>query len=689
MGVTVIRHIRFHSRLRGKALLAVSLFLITSASCVTPVFSQQAQPVIKGVKIPLNTDAGNVLQPEEDELENRDEVNRKKQIKEVPEDVNLDIPEEQDPSRVDTESQVKFQVNRIEITGNSLLSTEELRPLVTPYEGKEVSLNDLGKAVEAINKKYQAKGFLTSQAFIPPQDIEGGVMTIEVVEGVIGVITMTGQKYNKAGIIARDITIHEGDAFNIPDLEKAMNRINRQKPYRLKAILKAGENTGETDLDLHVAERQPWQVTPSWDNQGRPFVGTHRFGVTVSNENLTGIGDRLYTSNYFAAGTFITANGYSVPINSIGTQVGYNFLYGNVNVDLELPNQPHIGGLSHTHSFTVSQPLDKEGVFSLDASFNYKTVNSYLQRTQTNQDKVSSITTGINFNKYDKYGRTFLRLQSDVAFSKFLYSNRSFFKGSAYGTRLVVLPKGLLLILRGNAQFTPDGLPPVEQYQVGGANSVRGFTEGLLVGDRGYNLSSELRFPLPGLKYISPWLNQKVQGAAFFDMGYAWLDKSNINYPGVSKTLLSGAGIGIRAQLTRFLTGFIDFGFPLVDFTDQEPNAQPDVRVHFGVSSNLLPQNYKERGTETEYVNSQKRKEAKAQAKEAKKEAKRLAKLEKQELKRQSKQQEQLAKTTPEKVEPLAPEVEATNALFLEEEASSPRQQPQITDLSLDVSVLR
>ena len=170
----------------------------------------------------------------------------------------------------------------------------------------------------------------------------------------------------------------------------------------------------------------------------------------------------------------------------------------------------------------------------------------------------------------------------------------------------------------------------------------------MFVGDRGYNVSAEVRYPIPGLKYVSPWLAQRIQGAAFFDLGQAWLDDSNVAFiPGIShssaRTLLMGAGAGVRLQMTRFLTGFTDFGFGLTPQGALEPNAMPTMRVHFGVRSDLLPKNYKTRGDETVPLDKAKRKAYKKAMKEAKKEKKRLAKLakkQKKQLQAEAKQQQ-------------------------------------------------
>src|SRR5262249_37194304 len=95
--------------------------------------------------------------------------------KEKPADeVKLDVPETK-PS-VNLQSP-QFFVKHIEVEGSTLFKPEEFRPILEPYENKEVTLEELGKAVDAINKMYQKKGYLTTQAYVPPQDVETGNVT--------------------------------------------------------------------------------------------------------------------------------------------------------------------------------------------------------------------------------------------------------------------------------------------------------------------------------------------------------------------------------------------------------------------------------------------------------------------------------------------------------------------------------
>jgi hemolysin activation/secretion protein len=511
------------------------------------------------------------------------------------EEIKFDVPA---PPVSETPAQPSpaFMLNSLTVEGNTLLPQADLDALTASYVGKEVTFDDLSKAVDGINKLYREKGYFTSQAYIPPQNVAEGTVVIQVLEGKIGKIDVSGNRYYKAWAIKRNIPQKEGEALNIPDLEKALNVMNNQENFRLKATLSPGEAAGETDITLELAERQPWQFSPTFDNQGRPYIGTLRWGTELSNQNLTGIGDRFFAKWIGAAGTQAALANYAVPLNRFGTELNFGFGFNWVNVDLETASQPDIEGTAFNYSVFLTQPLDKNRTFVADAGMHFKRISTFINHERVDRDDVRSIVVGMNFNKFDRLGRTFARTQMTFA-PEWMGANTSFWKTEGMLTRLVRLPKENLLIFRAYGQMTPDGLIPAEQFQLGGAYSVRGYTEGLLIGDRGYNFSLEHRWPVPYLSKVSPWLAQRVQGAFFFDMGQVWQDRSNDNFVvGFSnkreRTLLASAGLGVRFRMTRFMYGFADWGFGLLDRDGVEPNAMPTARLHFGVRSDWLPDTY-------------------------------------------------------------------------------------------------
>jgi hemolysin activation/secretion protein len=584
------------SRLTLSILLGAGLALSLSL----PAFSQELSQVPAQVNPGLLTPSpGNTFPSDNNAKQEKKmdlELNRQPEV-------NIDVPEP--PTIVELEGN-QFQVNQIDVRGNTLVETKTLRPIVMAYENKEVSLNELGQLVDKINEQYRLRGYLTSIAYIPPQDITSGLVVIRVLEGQVGNISIAGNKFYRTGVVARYLDQGTGDALSIPGLEKNLRRINRQGDFRVRATLSPNTVAGKTDIRLDVEERQPLQVALTFDNQGRPTIGTLRWGAELINRNVSGIGDRFSARWIGAAGTQTVLGSYFIPLNRYGTELGTTFGFTRVDVDLpKVRDNNSIIGQAFNYGIILSQPLDREHMFVADAGLNFRRVSSWLndERDQV-QDDVRSLQLGLNFDKFDRYGRTFARAQTSVGTTWF-GGNRQFWKAESLVNRVVRLPKSNYLILRSYAQYSPTDLPPVEQFQLGGAYSVRGYNEGLMIGDRGFQFSVEHRWPVPGLHRINPWLGDHIQGATFFDYGRTWNDskntRTNPNQRGV--TSLASAGLGVRARLTQYMQGFVDFGFGMLDRSDLEINAQPTARIHFGVRSDLLTDEYKAWGKDVANVN--------------------------------------------------------------------------------------
>ena len=572
----------------------LSLSIALMAACVlsVPGWAQDAGGFSQ-------VDPGLVTPQPDDDLpgrESKDPVPAK-----PPDEIHLEVPE-QSTGSFENET-VQFAISKVRFTGNTVFDEDQLAPITQTYIGRQITLKDLGQLTRDVAAKYREAGYLTTQVYLPPQSVDDGIVTISVVEGSIGKIVLSGNKAYRSQIIRNQFQFEPGELLNIPDLEQQLNRVNRNQPYRLQAVLSRGDETGQTDIGVEVKEAQPWQIQPSWDNQGRPFIGMQRYGVEVQNDSLLGFGDKLTTRWMGASGTQVGSGSYNVPVHKSGTTLGYGYSFGYVDVNLDIDNPPAIHGYAHNHSLTLSQPLNRSRTLTADAGINFRNITTTLNEDVANRDRIRSFTGGITFNRFDNWGRTYARLQTDVGAS-LLGGNRPFWKTNAYLTRLVSLPHRNMLILRASGQLSPDALPSAEAFQIGGEYSVRGYTEGLIIGDRGYNLSAEWRWPVPGLSRISPWLGDRIQGVAFYDMGQAFIDSSNPNRrpSNANSSLLMGAGVGVRARLTQYLSGFVDFGAGFPTHHDLEPNGQPDVRVHFGVQSELLPKNYVARSDQKTFI---------------------------------------------------------------------------------------
>ncbi len=394
--------------------------------------------------------------------------------------------------------------------------------------------------------------------------------------------------------------VDEAPLLNTQALESTLNQVNRHKHFRLQAkVSKAQTAPGNADIRFSVTEPQPWQITTAVDNQGRPGVGLYRSHVQVTNSNLLGIGDSLLARYTVAARTHRAMATYDMPINSHGGRFNVSYRLQHHNYKPELTNTGNaLVGRDHVWFVTLEQPLGKKRQWT-------PFVSTLFRRLSFNNRNVGIVngdswTAGLKWRKKDRYGSTFVNAQTTWS-NQFFGGNAKFWKAQAYGKRIINLPHRQQLVFRGNVLLSPDPMPPALQMSLGGAYTVRGFSEGLFNADRGYFVSGEYYFPIPGLKQVAPRLHPRVRGVAFVDAGQAWVDKSGRNFvPGVSNTsgnsFLYSAGLGVRANVSRFAQCFCDVAVANLGMSSRrgaELLGAPTVRAHFGIRSDWLPKRQK------------------------------------------------------------------------------------------------
>ena len=584
--------------IRGLKLAVLTRFLMGLGLVLIVMVPAGAQSGFNGQTLPGQQNPGLLIAPSPGAMD----LGKRTQSQPSPMDeVELELPiktRESAPT-----SSMTILLTEVRLEGVTVFPPKDIQAVLAPYVGQPQSMAQLNAMVTSVTNLYHQRGYLTAEAFMPPQDIVNGALTIRVREGTIGKIAVEGAHFYKARLIKNALSQRPGQLLNFKVLERDLNRINRlNEGYKVKAFLSAGDHPGQTDLKIRMAERQPLQISAVADNQGRPFIGMYRAGVDLRNDSVTGIGDRFYGSWRTASHLQLAMASYTLPLNRCGTELSTNAAFSHVNVMLPVQNPPDIVGKSFNTTITLAQPLDRNRHAVLDTGVLWSRVSSLFDGTQTSLTDVRALQTGLTLSGYDRLGYTFNRTQSTIALGG-IGGSSQFWKLQTYFNRLFFLPKNNLLILRGNVQMTPHALPASQQFQIGGDNSVRGFTEGLLIGDRGVNFGIEHRFPVPGLRKLSPRLASKVQLAWFYDYGRVWLDRSNPAFvKNIStlpqRTLLQSVGFGVRLQLTRLMQGFIDVGFGLGDRKDVEPlRHQPTARVHVGIRSDFLPSAYRMRNS--------------------------------------------------------------------------------------------
>lgn len=421
----------------------------------------------------------------------------------------------------------------------------------------------------------------------------------------LGDVKLEGNQFYNTWTIRRHLRPlleKKGEMLKVDDLKNELNTINKFNKFKLKATVISQESDAAEAIRLDVYEQQPWQIVTTFDNQGRPGTGYYRGSAQIVNRSLLGFGDEMSVQYIGANRSHRLSTEYRIPLNARGGEFSFQYAYHALDYDPDLTPRTvqDLIGRDHVWTVTLSQPLDKNRVWTPYISTLWRQVVIKRNGIEIAHADPRPLTLGLRYNNTDKLGRTSIDVAPLIVGQHWMGGDSKFYRARASLYRSFNLPKDNQLVFRGAWQVTPDELPPVQQFQIGGEYTVRGFTEGLITADRGHFYSLEHYWPVPFLGKINSALQGRIKGVTFVDFGQAWLDKSSPRYVGgVSaerdRTTLMAVGIGLRTRMTQYAQGFVDAGWGLFNRNDIELLSQPTVRVHFGIRSNLLPQPFKKR----------------------------------------------------------------------------------------------
>ena len=98
---------------------------------------------------------------------------------------------------------ITFQLNGVVLVGNTVFSTEELRFIYEQDLHKIITVARLFEIVQGITNYYRNNGYVLSRAILPPQHVKGGVVKIQVIEGYIGNVDVTGKPKGAKRMVQR------------------------------------------------------------------------------------------------------------------------------------------------------------------------------------------------------------------------------------------------------------------------------------------------------------------------------------------------------------------------------------------------------------------------------------------------------------------------------------------------------
>jgi len=478
----------------------------------------------------------------------------------------------------------RVRIEKIDITGNEVVSTDEIKKVLQLNEEDPYNEVDIGDARYRILSLYSRFGYIDAEVDVKRSiDSYMAFVTFEITENepsIIGKIIIRGNEKTKDKIIRREFVIKEGEPY---DYEKIFK--TRQRLYKLGLF---------TDISIGLLE------TFDFKNPGKGSEEVHKQDILVdlkegnpgAVEIGLGYGDYeqlrgFFDISYRNIGGYNRQIGFRTELSSIEERFilsfkepwlfNKRFLPLNVSLTKEKIRSVDIDSRDIRYKIDRTALLvgvDREFSEQLKGNLNYEyslvettdvKPGIILSKEDTGTLGISSISPALFYDTRDNpFDPTSGYLKGIVLkfASGIFFSETEFIKTILQGSWYFRIKKGLVLafsiksgIAHGFGNTTE--LPIIERFFLGGRNTVRGYEHDTL-GPKG-----EDDEPTGGNVYVQANSELRIslgRGfglAAFVDSGNVWKTIEDVK-PEMRFT----TGLGLRYK-TPVGPVRVDYGFKL------------------------------------------------------------------------------------------------------------------------------
>ena len=432
------------------------------------------------------------------------------------------VPRPPEDDRAQPLGQIQVLVRDIFVTGSTVFSEAELSEVTAPFKNRTLTTEDLERLRLALTLLYVNRGYITSGAIIPDQDVVAGAITVQIIEGSLARIDVEGNDWFRAGYLRDRVELGARKPLALAPLQERLQFL--QQDFRIEHVnaeLRPGDRRGESILNLRVKEASPWKAWLEFNNFQTPVVGAERGLATIAHQNVTGHGDPFsFTYGRSRGVNPIVDTSYSLPLNRYDTTltgsyrrndflvVDQSFRFLDLNAESEIIGltlrQPIYRTLTDEFAFAITGErlynkitsiFDTLGLPSLFIPGSSDTGVSSVSALRFIQEYVHRTSTSvIAARSRFSVGLDILNATNNVG----PLPDGQFFSwlGQIQGVRRFDDWWGMQVLGQMSLQLANDRLFPLEQIPVGGRFSVRGYRENTLIRDNAFLASVESRFPL-------------------------------------------------------------------------------------------------------------------------------------------------------------------------------------------------
>jgi hemolysin activation/secretion protein len=457
------------------------------------------------------------------------------------------------------------EIYSITINGASKLPAAVRRRITDEFSGRCLNVGDIERILAEITKDYIDRGFITTRAYLPPQDLSTGRLEILVIEGVVEKIIIDDGNARSISIGNVFPGVEQG-ILDLRELEQGIDQINRLASNNAQLDIQPGEKPGTSTVVIHNKPQSPFHFNLSTDNQGSESTGRNQTGATVGADNLLGFNE-FFSITHRESTPGDPGSKYSASDNS-----SFSVPFGYWTLSL--------GNSRSRYVSTIAVPSGLELVSSGNSTTNNMRLDRTVYRDQSIRALLAATITAKQTKNY--LGDQFLAVSSrdltvldvdgnlsvgfmggalslDLGYAQGLdamgalrdpanlpdWAPRAQFSkykaGFNYSLPFRLFDKDAAFTSQLTGQRANHTLYGSEQISIGGIYSVRGFVRNTLTGDHGYYWRNELSMRQP-LVIAGENISTRIY------IGYDTGEVRN-RAAGVPEGRLSGMAVGISANL--------------------------------------------------------------------------------------------------------------------------------------------
>ena len=510
------------------------------------------------------------------------------------------IPETDKPVSRKEMKKIRFVLKMIHVEGSTVYAHRLFYKWQKKLLNKTISLAVVYKFAEKITKKYRDDGYLLSRAVVIPQKIKDGEVTIQVVQGHIGNILVRGPVAGTRALIqASGKKLLQSSPLLSKDLERYLLLIDDLPGVTAESVLVPLKNEPGASKLIISLKHEKFAAKESVDNRGSEFNGPVQFKAEAHANSVLGFYEKLGVRGIMTSqpDELLYFNGFGeFAVSTEGTKLSVSTSISKSEPGSSLKVY-QVEGDSSTFSLGLSHPFIRSRRENLKGHLSFTSRNSEtdILGATLSKDHLRVINLGMSYDFLDRFrGVNLISMNITKGVDMFgatetgsanlsrADGHSDFTKLSGDLLRVQHFGEGWSLLSSLTWQYAFDRLLSSEEIGLGGSQYVRAYDPSEVTGDQGYALKFEIQ---KGIKTNWDYL-KSYQPYFYIDHGSVFSKNYKRNFietTGEAAQELTALGVGVRGNISEWLSGYLEIGLPLSRDVGTEGDKAP--RAFFSLTA--------------------------------------------------------------------------------------------------------